>query len=394
MKLFRSSVKEAGGPIRLPGGSARTGFLWPVLLAAGIAVLAACGGPAPAASPPAHHQHHSSRTSSSPPPTPAPSGTLDPLTGLATPVHGPLVALMIENSEYARPQFGLSSADVVYETYMESFYYTRFMALYWGHAPKTVGPVRSARPYFVSWVHSWNAAYAHAGGSTLGDQAIINDGVHNMDGLANAQSLYYRTTSLPAPHNLFSNMVNLMAYAQRQWGNPAVTPEWSFASPTPAGASAPPYQTITMRWNTRNTIEQWRWNSADAGYTRWVMCPVSCSQTGYTQVMGQNAHRPVVAKNIIFQYTTEYLDNSDPNPNPGDRWILIDTHGQGVAKMFLGNRYYVGTWRNAGPGQPTKFYLANGQPARFDPGQTWIEVVPTAASGTSFQLTLSPAATP
>ncbi len=369
-----------------------TGFrlIWSALLAVSIGLLAACGGPPPVAAP--HHAHHAHQRSPSAPVSQS-HGRLDPLTGLATPVHGPLVALMIENSEYARPQFGLSSADVVYEAYMESFYYTRFMLLYWGHAPKTVGPVRSARPYFVSWVHSWGAAYAHAGGSTLGDQAIVNDGIHNMDGLANAQSLYHRTAA-PPPHNLFSDMVNLMAYARRHWGNPSVTPQWSFAPATPSGASAPPYQTITMRWNARNTIEQWRWNSQAAGYTRWVMCPVSCSQTGYTQVMGENSHQPVVAKNIVFQYTTEYLDNSDPNPNPGDRWILIDTHGQGVAKMFLGNRYYVGTWRNAGPGQPTKFYLANGQPARFDPGQTWIEVVPTAASGTNFRLTLSAAAAP
>jgi hypothetical protein len=294
---------------------------------------------------------------------------------------------MIENSEYARPQYGLSSADVVYEAYMESFYYTRFMLLYWGHAPAIVGPVRSARPYFVSWVHSWGAAYAHAGGSTPGDQAIINDGIHNMDGLANAQSLFYRT-SAPAPHNLFSNMATLMQYARSHWGNPAVTPQWSFAKATPPGASAPPYQTITLTWNSRNTIEQWRWDAALAGYTRWVACPVSCATTGFTQVMGQNSHQPVVAKNIIIQYTTEYLDPADAG-HPSDQWILIDTHGQGEARMFLGNRYYVGTWKNAGPGSPTQFFLPNGQPAKFDPGQTWIEVVPTAASNTGFRLSLS-----
>jgi len=363
-------------------------MLWIAVLAGSVALLSACGGSPVAGGSTHHHRTHTHTVRGT-----RTKANLDPLTGEPSPHHGPLVALMIENSEYARPQYGLSSADVVYEAYMESFYYTRFMLLYWGHAPKIVGPVRSARPYFVSWVHSWDAAYAHAGGSTLGDEAIVNDGIHNMDALTNAQSLYYRSSLHPAPHNLFANMGTLMAYANREWGNPPVTPQWSFAKPTPANAPPPPYQTITMRWNTRNTIEQWRWDGALAGYTRWVSCPISCGEPGYTQVMGENSGQPVVAKNIIFQYTTEYLDNNDPNPNPGDRWILIDTHGQGKAVMFLGDRYEVGTWENAGPGQPTKFYLADGQPAKFDPGQTWIEVVPTAASGTSFQLTLSPAAT-
>ncbi len=338
------------------------------------AALAGCGAHAAV-----RHQTHPKRAKVHHVATPGPR--LDPLTGKPSTHHGPLLAVMVENSEYARPQYGLSSADVVYEAYMEDFYYTRFMLLYWGNAPSLVGPVRSARPYFVSWVRSWSADYAHAGGSTLADEQIVAEGIHNLDALSNAQNLFFRSSLRQAPHNLFASVATLMQAADTTWGNPAVRPQWSFAKQSPG---TPPYTSITLRWNTRNTIEQWRWDSAAQGWTRWVDCPI-CGG-GYTQVMGMNSHQPVLASNIIIQYTSERLDYADPNVN--DRWILINTHGQGKAILFLGHKYYVGTWSNAGSGMPTHFYLANGQPAKFDPGQTWIEVAPTSSAPTAFQMTL------
>ena len=76
-----------------------------------------------------------------------------------------LVAVMIENSSDARPQSGLDKAAVVYEALAEGGI-TRYMAI----APKTTdakefGPVRSARPYFVSYASAYHPLYVHAGGS-------------------------------------------------------------------------------------------------------------------------------------------------------------------------------------------------------------------------------------
>ncbi len=45
----------------------------------------------------------------------------------------------------ARPQFGLSQADVVYEYLMEGYGITRFSAIYYGQPSSQIGPVRSAR---------------------------------------------------------------------------------------------------------------------------------------------------------------------------------------------------------------------------------------------------------
>jgi hypothetical protein len=290
---------------------------------------------------------------------------------------------MVENSEYGRPQYGLRSADIVYEAYTEFFYYSRFLLLYWGQDPVKVGPVRSARPYFVSWVHAWPAAYVHAGASDPGYVSIARDHIHNLDLDANAQNLGYRVATRPAPHNLFTNLVVDARVADRLWGNPHVASPWPFRSHHTSGT--PPYRTITLTFNDRNTIEQWRWDRARRGWTRWVKCP-ECPNNQWTQVMGLNSGQPVVASNIVIQYTNEqYL--YDP-AHTG--WIQIQTHGTGAALLFLGHRFYRGTWKNGGPGQPTQYFLDNGQRAVFSPGQTWIEVVPNARSAPNpFRLTLS-----
>ncbi len=75
------------------------------------------------------------------------------------------LGVMIENHVDARPQSGLSSADVVYEAVAEGGI-TRFMALFWTVRDDiTVAPVRSARTYYLDWISEYDGLYAHVGGA-------------------------------------------------------------------------------------------------------------------------------------------------------------------------------------------------------------------------------------
>ena len=64
---------------------------------------------------------------------------------------------MIENSVDARPQSGLSSADVIYEAVAEGGI-TRFLTVYYCQDPVEVGPVRSARTYYVDFASEYGDA--------------------------------------------------------------------------------------------------------------------------------------------------------------------------------------------------------------------------------------------
>ena len=77
------------------------------------------------------------------------------------------IAVMIENHAEARPQSGLSYADVVYESIAEGGI-SRFMAVFYcGISTGNVllSPVRSARTYFLPWVLEYDALYNHVGGA-------------------------------------------------------------------------------------------------------------------------------------------------------------------------------------------------------------------------------------
>src|SRR3989338_6456253 len=74
-------------------------------------------------------------------------------------------AVMIDNSSDARNIYGLDSASMVYETISESSI-TRYLAIFDYHAlSEKIGPVRSARPYFVDWAKEWGSVFFHSGGS-------------------------------------------------------------------------------------------------------------------------------------------------------------------------------------------------------------------------------------
>ena len=78
--------------------------------------------------------------------------------------------VMIENHPEARPQSGLSKADIVFEAVAEGGV-TRFGAMFYCAAQiqdLTLAPIRSARTYFLDWTSGFNLPmYVHVGGANV-----------------------------------------------------------------------------------------------------------------------------------------------------------------------------------------------------------------------------------
>ena len=121
--------------------------------------------------------------------------------------NAPVFGVMIENSIPARPQSGLSQAEVVFEAIAEGGI-TRFLALYQQNKPELLGPVRSVRGYYIDWASGFDASIAHVGGP--GDAlARMRDGKHkDMDEFLNTQT-FWRSKNRYAPHNVYTNFTNL-----------------------------------------------------------------------------------------------------------------------------------------------------------------------------------------
>ncbi len=118
-----------------------------------------------------------------------------------------VTGVMIENSLPARPQAGLGQAGVVFEAVAEAGI-TRFLALYQDTAPNNIGPVRSARPYYVQWNLGFNAGYAHVGGSPEALNDIKDWNVRDLNQFYNGSS-YHRISSRAAPHNVYTSIAAL-----------------------------------------------------------------------------------------------------------------------------------------------------------------------------------------
>ena len=161
--------------------------------------------------------------SPSPEPTPTalpsasdvPSATLDPtiadLTGLttdATRAHRLPLAVLIDDNRVARPQSGFNGASIVYQAPADGGE-TRYMLVFQETDAAQIGPVRSARFYFVHWATEIRAAIAHYGGerrSRRSSATYDGDRFTNVDALGAGQAHSTgsragtrRTTATPRP---------------------------------------------------------------------------------------------------------------------------------------------------------------------------------------------------
>lgn len=93
------------------------------------------------------------------------------------------IAVMINNVRVALPQYGLESADIIYEAVTEGGI-TRLMALYSDiENISKVGPVRSARDQFVEMMLPLNAIYVHIGSSTSARRMLNFYSYQDIDGI-------------------------------------------------------------------------------------------------------------------------------------------------------------------------------------------------------------------
>ncbi len=125
------------------------------------------------------------------PPTTEAVAIINPLTGEENYdkalVKNRPVFVSVENHPDARPQWGLTSSDIVWEMVAEGGI-TRMLLMYAdaSRLPDKIGPTRSARHYFVELVEGFDAIFVHFGGSPLGYSYINNHGVDHIDGMSDS----------------------------------------------------------------------------------------------------------------------------------------------------------------------------------------------------------------
>ena len=280
------------------------------------------------------------------------------------------LAIMVENHPDARPQSGLSDADIVYEALAEGGI-TRFLALYQSKDVDTIGSVRSAREYYAQIADEWGALYAHVGGSNE-VIAQINKGVYkNLDD-ANE---YYNFEFFPRrkdkyePHHIFTSTEKLRELIRfHQFSNIANFQPWIFKDDSPSFAKAMEGKLPTSSVVSNISIDfsrpgyevGWEYDSSNNVYKRLQY---------FEPHIDESSGRQIMAKNIVIQIV-------DVTPVPRDPLLSVDvdlTSG-GRAMVFMDGKVIESVWKKES--YRTRFYDSSNFEIKFNRGPIWVELVP------------------
>lgn len=272
------------------------------------------------------------------------------------------LAVMIENHPDARPQAGLSKASVVIEAIAEGGI-TRFVALFGSQDAEKIGPIRSARPYFVQFASSWKALYAHAGGSEAGLALIAKSPLVD---LQHNQSAFFREArpGIASEHTLFTTSSQLYDYAkQKKASLDADFTPWTFEA-DPDTVNRGTAQKATIDFSNASYKVEWAYDQASNRYRRSL---------GGTAHVDASGGAQLTATNVILMTVGR---KNDPSANHGKGEWTMDLIGSGKAKILKHGRQTDATWKKSSLDAMIQFTDADGKTVPLGRGTTWLEIVP------------------
>lgn len=304
--------------------------------------------------------------------------------------HRPL-GVMIENHKKARPQSGLSFADVVYEAVAEGGI-TRFLALYYCQDAGQIGPIRSARTYFIDYVSEYGSdpLYAHVGGANTPGPANalgqINDygwtGYNDMNQFSIGFPTFWRDYDRlghPAEteHTMYSTTEKLWKFAATRGltnvdrdGEPWTKGFVPYTFKDDVSLSElPKKQTVH--------VEFWeRYPDYDVD---WIYDPSTNSykrNNGQVSYIDRDNNQVLTTKNIVVLFMQELQANDGYENNVH---LLYRDKGVGKATVFIDGARVDGTWRKDKRVARTLIFDSNGNPIKFNKGIIWFSILPRDA---------------
>ncbi len=300
------------------------------------------------------------------------------------------LAVMIENSEEARPQSGLSRADIVYEALAEGWI-TRLMGVFYCNTPLeniTFAPVRSARTYFVDWVSEYDALYNHVGGAgrcpddTVDPRAkalcqIDQYGIKDLDQFGIGYPDCYRNPDrldhpVATEHTMVCFSDNLYKIAEKRgWTNvdnkdipwDKNYKPWLFkddAKEDVRGTASNIKLVFAQGYDKYDVA--WEYDKATNSYKRF---------NGGGPHLDLETKQQLTAKNVVIQLTKL----TGPVDEHGH--FLYTTIGSGKALIFQDGKSIVGKWSKKSRVSRTQFFDSNGKEVEFTRGLIWIELIPS-----------------
>lgn len=306
--------------------------------------------------------------------------------------HRPL-GVMIENHEEARPQSGLSFADIVYEAVAEGGI-TRFLAVYYCQDPGQIGPVRSARSYFIDFLSEYGnfPLYAHVGGANQPGPADALSQLskygwtayNDLNQFSIGFPIFWRDyermgRTVATEHTMYSTAVKLWEYAEKSrklTNEDEDGVEWdedftSYSFKEDVGVS---------KRSKSQSLHLEFWDSMPSYFVDWIFDPQTNlykrnnGKNGGSAHLDKNIDKQLTSKNIVVLFMQERSANDGYE---GNVHLLYKTTGSGKAIILMDGKQIKGTWKKAERTSKLQVLDDSGDSIQFNRGNIWFEILPT-----------------
>ncbi len=295
--------------------------------------------------------------------------TGQPWTGDYFPV---LVQISVKDggvAENTQP-WGISSADILYETPLHKAGHTRFSALFSDTFPENAGPVRSARVEHAEIREEWDSGFVFWGQQeykkTNVKDTFRETGANKKDVLFNGTdggkkwtSLFWRVKGLGGPDNVDTDVQAMHNLKPEGFSSP--NRPYLFTNENNYQGDAASTITITQRHPDYSSL--FTYDSEKNQYVRFVGKDNLPFVDKYTQ-------EQVAFSNVIVQRTdVSYIRNDAP---------MVTLIGSGNADIFIGGKYIPGYWVRSAMNERTVFYDESGNELQLQRGKTLISITDNA----------------
>jgi hypothetical protein len=288
--------------------------------------------------------------------TPAPVATQlrSPFTGERVASLGPVLAVKIDNIVLARPQTGLTKADIVYVLPVEGGL-SRFMAIFSSHFPRVIGPVRSAREDDLELLRQFDRpAFAYSGAQP--QLLPVVEHARTVDLYAGRVGGYYRDYNRIAPYNLYADTEQLLDEAKR--ASTAHDIGFRFGPAPPGGR---PRASASVSYSAASF--SFTWSGRKGRWLVWMDGARAATSEG----------PQLSAATVVIQHTTvrtsRFLEWGNLRPP------YAESTGSGTALVLRDGMAYHARWSRPDRRAGTTFTTLTGKPMTFARGPVWVVLV-------------------
>ncbi|MFH1047002.1 MAG: DUF3048 domain-containing protein [Patescibacteria group bacterium] len=271
-------------------------------------------------------------------------------------------AVMIDNHSEARPASGVADVPLVIESPVEGGITRLMLVVPDGAALERIGPIRSARPYFVDWAREYDAVLIHVGGSP---QALAMLAAFAEDRNLNEMvrgAYFWRDRKRDAPHNTYTSS-ELLHNSLDKLDEPVSDLDTSRPFKL-GGFEGRPLgddlvEQLTIDYSVPSYFVTWVYDGETNTYQRYQ---------GKGEVKDE-AGQTIDADNVIVQLTDiKVIDNVGRKE--------IRTVGEGEALVFRDGRVIFATWEREDEDTRTRFlFSGSDEEVPLNVGTTWIQVI-------------------